>query len=354
MDLMNGRPDVQLWPPVRRPHELRRALWKGILVPTVAAFLCLQLRLLATSGSIGDQVWSSNSTMLISSEENDDCDHPDSLQRGQLEDPSAPELQTVELQEDKRPWQVTRWLVPLAPEVALWWNNTNCEFNIRAARCQTPPGQDSRIDYLRLQVQAAQPFQYQGRTLQAIQTTVILPKGTVLKECSFSWITVTVDLPHTTAGTVRGLRLTCPVSPRGFQGGSFSGILALAIFAWLLMPWPLLLLPTTIMYTAARPLALGAALFLSRLSRCLRRQRRVWRLSSMVRRIMQVNVAYGEGDPCCICFGAVDEASIALLPCRHSLHASCYRSWICTDSYPSRDLICPICRRKVTGVGKLV
>ena len=58
--------EIFRWPPVRRPHELRRVLWKGILIPTVAAalaswerscsiaaaaaieaaFLCLQLRLL--------------------------------------------------------------------------------------------------------------------------------------------------------------------------------------------------------------------------------------------------------------------------------------------------------------------
>ena len=62
-------------------------------------------------------------------------------------------------------------------------------------------------------------------------------------------------------------------------------------------------------------------------------------------RKVPVSSAYGEGDPCCICFGAEEEAKIALLPCGHSLHAGCYRSasaasaswdgsrgWICTDS----------------------
>eukprot|EP00913_Durusdinium_trenchii_P032820 g30725.t1 len=102
------------------------------------------------------------------------------------------------------------------------------------------------------------------------------------------------------------------------------------------------------MYTAAQPILVALAFCVASLSRCLRRRRRLWRLSSLGRRKVPVNVAYGEGEPCCICFGTEDEANICLLPCRHSLHAGCYRSWICTDSYPSRDLICPICRRKVT------
>ncbi|CAJ1341466.1 unnamed protein product [Effrenium voratum] len=243
----------------------------------------------------------------------------------------------------------------MSPEVATWWNSTqNVTITPRICHPQAKGLNDSHVEYLHLEVKAAQPFHYQGHNVQAIETTVVIPKGTKVKDCQFEFKEILMNLTGLDSGPLQALRLSCEVSALGVEGGGFPGVLALAFFGWLLMPCPLLLVPTTLMYSAARPIALAVALFIANVARCLRRRRRLWRLSSLGRRKVPVNVAYGEGEPCCICFGAEEEAIIALLPCRHSLHGGCYRSWICTDSYPSRDLICPICRRKVTGVGKLV
>lgn len=354
---MEGRLE-NLWRPVARQraaHDLwRHAVFKGIFLPLLAALLLQRLRLLANAGRIDNQgMVEANSSIIVRPGE----DAPGNftarfLGNRPLEASSEP-FRVVELQEDKRPWHVLRVLVPLSQEVAAWWNSTE-DFMIRVFPCQPPSeGNDSHTECMHLEVKAAKPFHYQGRSVQAIQTEIFLPRGTIVKDCRFAWVQIGASLPEMDA-TLRALHLTCPVTSDNSERGGVPGLLALVFFAWLLLPWPLLLLPTTIMYTAAQPVAFASALCLANLTRYLRRRKRLWKLSSLGRRKVPVDAAYGEGEPCCICFGAEDEANICLLPCRHSLHASCYRSWICTDSYPSRDLICPICRRKVTGVGKLV
>ncbi|CAK9014717.1 RING-type domain-containing protein [Durusdinium trenchii] len=359
---MDGRFEGVVWWPMprQRPaHELwRQAVFKGIFLPLTAALLFQKLRM-ATSSNVGHEGIETNSSFILRPGDEgksiERLDRLDNKSFAEVQKVSSEPFQTVELQEDNRPWQIHRLLVPLSQEVAMWWNNTD-DFIIWATPCQHPHSgglNDSRVECLHLEVKNAKPFSYHGRNVQAIETEIILPKTTVVKECRFSWVQIRVDLPEID-GTLRALHLSCRVTPQSFDGGGLPGIFALVFFGWLLLPWPLLLLPTTIMYTAAQPILVALAFCVASLSRCLRRRRRLWRLSSLGRRKVPVNVAYGEGEPCCICFGTEDEANICLLPCRHSLHAGCYRSWICTDSYPSRDLICPICRRKVTGVGKLV
>jgi len=354
---MEGRLENFWWPmPRQRPiHELwRQAVFKGIFLPLVAALLLQRLRLLANPGRVGNQAMIEANSSII--------DHPsdarkspgfDRFMDNKLSEASSDPFHIVELQEDRRPLHILRLLVPLSDEVATWWNSTE-DFSIRATPCPPFEGLNDSHDShecLHLEVKSVKPFHYQGRSVQAIETEIILPKGTIVKDCRFAWVQIGASLPE--LESLRALHLSCPVTPNNLDGGGLPGLLALIFFGWLLLPWPLLLLPTTVMYTAAQPIAFAMALCLANITRYVRRRKRMWKLSSLGRRKVPVNVAYGEGDPCCICFGAEDEASICLLPCRHSLHASCYRSWICTDSYPSRDLICPICRRKVTGVGKL-
>ncbi|CAE7469135.1 unnamed protein product [Symbiodinium sp. CCMP2456] len=361
---MDGRFEGVVLLPMQRQrpaHELRRqAVFKGIFLALAAALLFQRLRLLAASGSAGSEGIETNSSFIL--RPGDDGQRPperlDRLDKGHRSAEALSEpFHIVELQEENRPWQVLRLLVPLSQEVALWWNNTE-DFVIKATQCEKSMSSgglnDTRVECLHLEVRNNRSFSYHGRNVQAIETELVLPKSTIVKDCRFAWVAVREDLPDIGGTLLRALHLSCPVSPNSLEGGGLPGMVALFFFGWLLLPWPLLLLPTTIMYTAAQPIFLAIALGMASLSRCLRRRRRLWRLSSVGRRMVPVEAAYGEGEPCCICFGAVDEASICLLPCRHTLHKSCYRSWVGADSYPSRDLICPICRRKVTGVGKLV
>ncbi|CAE8708966.1 unnamed protein product [Polarella glacialis] len=267
-------------------------------------------------------------------------------------------LGLLELQEDTVPWKVVKVLVPLSPQVAKWWiDSEQGEFTIKMKPCST-----GGEPHVHLQVWAPKPIDLAGKRVDGLHAIVYLPPGTVLEECHMKWVQVSVDVePLAGLGPLRALHLSCPVSPRrgangaGIAGrGGFGGFMALAVFTWLLLPWPMLLLPT-IIYSAARPAALGAGLCVARLAAYLRRRRRLWRLTVMGRRKVPIDGAFGADEPCCICFGETsqEEAIIALLPCRHALHLQCYRSWVCTDSYPSRDLICPLCRRRVTAVGKL-
>ncbi|CAK9014614.1 Hypothetical protein SCF082_LOCUS12395 [Durusdinium trenchii] len=156
----------------------------------------------------------------------------------------------------------------------MWWNNTD-DFIIWATPCQHPHSggslNDSRVECLHLEVKNAKPFSYHGRNVQAIETEIILPKTTVVKECRFSWVQIRVDLPEID-GTLRALHLSC----------------------------------------RAQPILVALAFCVASLSRCLRRRRRLWRLSSLGRRKVPVNVAYGEGEPCCICFGTEDEVQLAV------------------------------------------
>ena len=56
----------------------------------------------------------------------------------------------MELSEEKQPWQVLRLLVPMSQEVARWWNATD-DLTIRAAACEVPGVNDSRVECLHLE-----------------------------------------------------------------------------------------------------------------------------------------------------------------------------------------------------------
>lgn len=267
----------------------------------------------------------------------------------------------VELQEEIVPWKVSKLLVPIGPEVAKWWSADDADFTVKLRPCST--GGDPHVH---LQIISARPLVLnpsggkQPRVVDGLVATVYLPPGTIIEECRIGWAPYAADIASLTGmGQLRALRLSCPVTAN--RGADSAGVrrgrfLTVAVFTWLLLPWPLLLIPTLV-YSVARPLSLIMSLCIARMARSVRRMRRLWRLRRLLRRVEDVDCIFGEGEPCCICFGDDSdggcEAIIALLPCRHALHEACYRSWVVTDSYPSLDLICPLCRCHVTAVGKL-
>lgn len=87
---------------------------------------------------------------------------------------------------------------------------------------------------------------------------------------------------------------------------------------------------------------------------------RLRRLRVLQRGAKNVPAVFGDG-PCCICLdeeqplrGAQSQQTlIALLPCQHVLHGDCYKSWVCSASYPSRHLLCPMCRSRVAAIGRV-
>mmetsp|Transcript_83076 Transcript_83076/g.164789 ORF Transcript_83076/g.164789 Transcript_83076/m.164789 type:complete len:455 (-) Transcript_83076:180-1544(-) len=296
------------------------------------------------------------------------------------EKPHAPSLvhhklvdvSLVELQTETPPWKIAKVLVPLSPEVARWW--TDAEEPELAAH---PDGSLTEAPQVHLEITADIPLEVDGMRVMGVHAVVDVPDNVMLDACRLGWVRVTVDSsPLLELGTIRALILDCPVQP---SKGSTLGALSIALNGrpltrLLLLPWLLLLFPF-LLGSSIGPLALlgGACLTLASIAcisffvavvivavqrRCVlsaRRWRRLFRLRAMVRRPFRIQEAFGDSGPCCICLGESNqrEKLIALLPCKHALHADCYSSWVRADAYPSLDLICPLCRRRADAVGRL-
>jgi len=285
-----------------------------------------------------------------------------------------------ELQVHSEPLRIAKVFVPMEPEVARWWTDLEA-FNITVV-LDDPLTRNRR---LRIQISGTPSAEREDLQVQSVVAIIELPESAVLEACQFRTTLVAVDAgPLADLGPIRALFIICPVQPGFSQAHSRGGNALMAVrnalaggspLRWLLLPWILLLMPFMV-GSSMGPMALlaGACLTLAsiaclslliailivtvqrRCASCARRWRRLWRLSAMARRPARMNGgAFGEGGPCCICLAEPDhrEKLIVLLPCRHTLHAECYRSWVRADAYPSRDLICPLCRRRAEAIGKL-
>lgn len=260
----------------------------------------------------------------------------------------------IELQEVE-PGLVTKVLVPLSADIAQWWASVDTHLYVKLIPCLAGGG-----PHVHLHIWGDEPFRLHGRRVDGVHTVIYLPQGTVIQDCQIDWVQAVTELPQLddVGGKVRALHVTCPLDADGPHGaaaghGILSGLFFKVLFTWLLLPWPILLLPLAL-WSVARPLFLAWGACLARCAHRAKRQQRVWRFRTLVRRAGHVVGAFGQGEPCCICLGeAGQDTLIALLPCRHALHDVCYRGWICTDSYPSRELICPLCRCPAKAVGRL-
>jgi len=258
----------------------------------------------------------------------------------------------VELQESE-PGLVTKVLVPLAPEIASWWASVDTKLYVKFTECRHGE------PHVHVQIWGDSSFDFRGRTFDGVHSVIYLPQDAVIQDCEVDFVQVVAQFPPLDAlEKVRALHVTCPLAFGGRPGDEIGhGIVGYlffkAVFTWLMLPWPVLLMPLAL-WSMARPAVAAWGAFFRRCAHRARRRHRAWRLRSLVQRAGRVVGAFGQGDPCCICLGeSGQEGMIALLPCRHSLHDCCYRSWISTDSYPSRELICPLCRRRAEAVGKL-
>eukprot|EP00931_Biecheleriopsis_adriatica_P029627 TRINITY_DN17563_c0_g1_i1.p1 TRINITY_DN17563_c0_g1~~TRINITY_DN17563_c0_g1_i1.p1 ORF type:complete len:368 (-),score=40.91 TRINITY_DN17563_c0_g1_i1:10-1113(-) len=281
------------------------------------------------------------------------------------------DVQMVELQIESTPRRVSKLFVPLSPQVARWLTEgDSLRFQYRVERSLT--GRP------RIHVQVSGfPLKVGNVTAEGIHTALELPENAVVENCQIGMGRVTADLePLAELGTVRAIVLMCPVK---VSTDGLTRALPLLLnrwhpLRWLLLPWIVLFLPF-IVGSSIGPVALlgGAVLTLASIAclsfiiailiviiqrrciHCTRRWRRLWRLRSLARRPSLVSAAFGESGPCCICLDESErrDSMIALLPCRHALHAECYANWVSADSYPSHNLICPVCRRRADGIGKL-
>ncbi|CAK0886217.1 unnamed protein product, partial [Prorocentrum cordatum] len=193
-----------------------------------------------------------------------------------------------------------------------------------------------------------------GARFDGVAAPVDLSNRTDLDDCLFEWIKVSVDLePLRNLGPLQALRLDCP-APASEQQQQLHLRLQLLLLLkgilWLCPPWPLFIL---------LPRMLQSCCFVSRdlmlwFERKTRARGRVRHMRTLARRSTRVEGAFGQGEPCCICLGELSrgEKLIVLLPCKHTLHRVCYRSWLLTDTYPSRDLVCPLCRCRAEAVGE--
>jgi hypothetical protein len=283
------------------------------------------------------------------------------------------DVSLVELQTETPPWRIAKVLVPLSPKVARWWTDAEePELTMYPDRSLTEKRQ------VHLEISAEIPLKVDGVFMKGVHAVVDVPDNVLMDACRLGWVRVTAELsPLVDLGIIRALLLDCPVQP---SKGSAMSALSIALHGrpltrLLLLPWLLLLFPF-LLGSSIGPLALlgGACLTLASIAcisffvaviivavqrRCVlstRRLRRLFRLRTMVRRPFRIQEAFGDTGPCCICLGESNqrEKLIALLPCKHALHADCYSSWVRADAYPSLDLICPLCRRRADAVGRLV
>jgi hypothetical protein len=233
---------------------------------------------------------------------------------------------------------------------------------------------------LHVQMSTNSTFEVDGVVFNGIETTIDLPSDAMLESCRVDLIPADVAFePIASLGRTRALRVSCQALPRlaarlhaVSEWSSRSPLRQL--LKLLFMPMLLLLIPGLLSFRA-RPLHCLAGISLTLVSvislscittvcivlaqkhvvHYLRRWHRLWNLRLLMRQAGHVSSAFGTSGPCCICLGeptSVDPV-IALLPCRHALHRECYLSWVRADGYRSRDLICPMCRRRAEAIGKL-
>lgn len=286
--------------------------------------------------------------------------------------PGLLDVQLVELQVPQGGF-VRKILVPLSPQVARWW--TDAPGEQFSARVETKLTKNPRIHIF---VTGGEPLQVDGVAIEGIHTVVELPPDAILEECQVGSFRTHVNVgPLAELGPIRALTVVCKVKatePRGVIPMLKEALDRDHPLRWLSLPWLLLLMPFFWGYSMG-PVALvmGALLTLAgiacisflmaivillvqqRCMNCFRRYRRLWRLRTLARRPKHIAAAFGDTGPCCICLAEPDrrEMLIALLPCRHALHSECYSSWVCADSYPSHDLLCPLCRCRADAIGKL-
>eukprot|EP00929_Paragymnodinium_shiwhaense_P078487 TRINITY_DN4069_c0_g2_i1.p1 TRINITY_DN4069_c0_g2~~TRINITY_DN4069_c0_g2_i1.p1 ORF type:complete len:364 (-),score=29.01 TRINITY_DN4069_c0_g2_i1:86-1177(-) len=268
----------------------------------------------------------------------------------------------AEIEPESPPWTVSRILVPLEPNVAAWWRRLSTgEIKVSFAHCTHGE------PHVHVRVWGDEPFEINGEQVDGVHGALHLPANTFVVTCDIEWIRMDVKPGLTLFGDANStlaLQIRCPLrtvfGEQGLPGSArifVDSLLMRFLRMSLLVPWPLVLLPLTLAHMM-RPMSLCCHLLMGILRQYMQRWRRVWKLQFLFSRAAKMDgSAFNECEPCCICLQEAAETQgenmVVLMPCRHSMHIDCYRSWVSADTYTSRDLICPLCRGPAQGMGTL-
>lgn len=298
----------------------------------------------------------------------------------------------VELQELSGRSHSVRVFVPVSTDIISWWRDTDAADLQLSANVTTSLTGSLQV-YATVVAGAGARLNFEGMDFDGFLTVLDLPEGCGPEQCRVGITRVHADI-GSFSGTTNALVLICDWKGhrRILSIHDFIVQCALRFLLTLpMVPGMLLLFPTVVGVQAPRSVTL-VSLFLVLLSfgclslacsvseaamavcACLstillvkvqrrlcavwRRRHRLWRFKLLVRCAAVVEgVVYGGQDTCSICFDEfVDEQrnqQIVLLPCRHSIHSECYMDWLASRRYPSHLLLCPLCRRRATSIGKL-
>lgn len=276
----------------------------------------------------------------------------------------------VELEEECSPWCVRRLLIPIAPSVMIWLNDSDStDFLGMLTPC--PSGEP----HVHVKLMGKNnPIMHGNVEIHGVHSIVHLPKDTMLQKCRLDWVPTYINIePSSGLGPVRALRIMCPVVPviagklsaYGTPGRALVKILLHSLLPMAMhacySPSPRLgILISLLLATLGCTCSICAMLLFTIMvkTHCMRtvyRWRRVWQLKALSCRATLVSFVFCEDEPCCICLESLlrEEALMALLPCRHVVHGPCYNGWVGSPSYPVRYLRCPLCSCRVEAIGKL-
>lgn len=260
------------------------------------------------------------------------------------------EISLVELSEQAAGARhVVKLLLPGSADVAAWWAGG---VDLMSSVTPCSPGESC----VHVSISGPDAAVLQGMEVDGVRAVVALPRDVSTDTCAVGWEMLATDggaeMLFPSSGQLRALRLRCTKGGAPVISGRM--VFGAVLLKWILLPWPLVFMPAAF-WSAVRPIALLAAMICTRGLRWWRKRRRVLQLRVLEHRASNVQDAFGVGEPCCICLAepSFGETLIALLPCRHALHGECYADWIRTDTYASRDLVCPLCRRQVDAIGRV-
>lgn len=282
----------------------------------------------------------------------------------------------VELALDNVPCRVAKIMVPTtSATVPQWWSDEG-EADVRMAVDRPEVG----APQLYIEILSKESFVVGGSVFHGIYAVVTMPEDDVdLERCHVGTTSVHYDdIPGLQElGSIGALYVVCPLKQSELRHASMLEIARSVLSSghplrWLLIPTLILLVPF-VLGSGPAALIVGACLVLAVILGCMfvvtvvsitvkrtvnrvgTRIRRNWHLRSLARRAPAVEEAFGAQGPCCICLGdpMPGESVIVLLPCKHALHDSCYRGWVCADAYAPLELICPLCRCSVLEIGQL-
>lgn len=118
-------------------------------------------------------------------------------------------IDLVELEvEEVLPWRSAKVLIPLEPEVALWWASLDGGVDI-SIRDESLTGQPQIL----VRIRGWTPLFFRGKAFRGVQAVVTLREDAILKECRLGTVSAEADIAGLAGlGHIRALLVVCPVT----------------------------------------------------------------------------------------------------------------------------------------------